>query len=127
MTWRAIALVAVGGGLGSVARYLVSVTLMQRLGLPWATLFINVLGSLVIGFVAELALLRVSWVGPDLRLFITVGICGGFTTFSTFSFELVGLVGQRAYPLAFTYAAGSVVLGFLAAFGGLLLARSIAT
>jgi CrcB protein len=126
VTWRAIVLVAVGGGLGSVARFVVGLLVMQRLGPPWGTFFINVAGSLAIGFVAELAILRTAWVGPELRVFLAIGVLGGFTTFSTFSLELVGLVGQRALAPALAYAVGSVVLGLLAAFGGLYLARTIA-
>jgi CrcB protein len=126
MTWRTIALVAVGGAIGSMLRYVVSMTLNQRLaaGFPWATLAINVSGSFAIGVVAGLALVRASWVTPDVRLFLATGILGGFTTFSAFSLELVGLVGDRAFSLALGYALASLVFGFLAAFGGLLIARS---
>jgi CrcB protein len=127
VTWRIVAFVALGGAIGSVLRYLISFSMSLRIGagFPWATFLINVAGSFLIGMVAEIALQRASWIGPELRLFLAVGVLGGFTTFSTFSLELVGLIGQRAPALAVVYAAGSVLLGLAAAFSGLLLARTI--
>jgi fluoride exporter len=122
-------MVAAGGALGTVARYMLGVMVPHRLGWgpPWATtFFINVVGSFAIGLVAELAIVRVAWMGPELRLFLAVGVLGGFTTFSTFSLELVGLMGQRSFAPALGYALGSLVLGFAAAFCGLLLARTVA-
>jgi CrcB protein len=127
LTWRAIALVAAGGAFGSVLRYVISHTFSQRVGPPyWATFLINIAGSFAIGVVAELALTRASWVSPDLRVFLAVGVLGGFTTFSTYSLEIVGLVGQRAFGPALAYALGSLVFGFAAAFCGLILARTLA-
>jgi len=122
-----MALVAAGGALGSVLRYVVSVMVNQRIapGFPWATLFINLAGSFAIGVIVELALTRATSIGPELRLFAAVGILGGFTTFSTFSLELVGLVGERAFVPALAYALGSVVLGFVLAFTGMLVTRSL--
>ena len=87
--------VALGSIVGGVARYLVSVLFLSQLGsgFPWATLFVNVTGSFIIGFYAALT-------GPDGRLFVSprqrqfvmVGICGGYTTFSAFSLETLRLV-----------------------------------
>jgi CrcB protein len=87
--------VALGSIVGGVARYLVSVLFLSQLGsgFPWATLFVNVTGSFIIGFYAALT-------GPDGRLFVSprqrqfvmVGICGGYTTFSAFSLETLQLV-----------------------------------
>ena len=87
--------VALGSIVGGVARYLVSVLFVSQFGsgFPWATLFVNVTGSFIIGFYAALT-------GPDGRLFVSprqrqfvmVGICGGYTTFSTFSLETFRLV-----------------------------------
>jgi CrcB protein len=89
------AAVALGSIVGGVARYLVSVLFLSQLGggFPWATLFVNVTGSFIIGFYAALT-------GPDGRLFVSprqrqfvmVGICGGYTTFSAFSLETLRLV-----------------------------------
>ncbi len=87
--------VALGSIVGGVARYLVSVVFLSKLGdgFPWGTLFVNVTGSFIIGFYAALT-------GPDGRLFVSprqrqfvmVGICGGYTTFSAFSLETLRLV-----------------------------------
>jgi CrcB protein len=127
VTWRIVAFVALGGAIGSVLRYIISFSMSLRVGagFPWATFLINVAGSFLIGVVTEIALQRTSWIGPELRLFLAAGVLGGFTTFSTFSLELVGLIGERAPAAALVYAAGSVILGFAAAFGGLFLARAI--
>jgi fluoride exporter len=125
VTWRALAVVAAGGAIGSVLRYLAGIAVTQRAGpgFPWGTLLVNVAGSFAIGLIAELALTRATLVGPQMRLFIAVGVLGGFTTFSTFSLDLVGLVGERAFAPALAYAGGSLVFGFAAAFAGMLSAR----
>lgn len=127
MTWRAIVAVAAGGALGSVLRYAVTIAVTQRAGpgFPWATLLINVVGSFAIGAIAELALTRAFGVSPQVRLFAAVGVLGGFTTFSTFSLDFVGLVGERAFVPALAYATGSVVLGIAAAYAGMVIARSV--
>lgn len=124
--WRAVLAIAIGGGIGSVMRYVVTVLVTQRLGpgFPWATLAINVVGSLVIGIVAELSLARSIAISPVTRLFLMTGILGGFTTFSTFSLDMVTLAGERAALLACAYAGGSVVLGFVAAYAGIVLVRA---
>lgn len=87
--------VMLGGGLGSGARYLVSTWVMARFGsgMPWGTLLVNVLGSLVLGVFAQLA---ASGKGPstELRLFFTTGMMGGFTTYSTFNQETLGQLGS---------------------------------
>jgi CrcB protein len=89
--------------MGSVARYWVSgaVHRLSGSGFPVGTLAVNVLGSFVIGFVMALALEREA-VGPNARLFLTVGFCGGFTTMSTFSYETLALIrdGQAGFALA---------------------------
>ncbi|MGA7809867.1 fluoride efflux transporter CrcB [Bradyrhizobium sp.] len=96
--------VALGSIVGGVARYLVSVVFLSQFGsgFPWATLFVNVTGSFIIGFYATLT-------GPDGRLFVSprqrlfvmVGICGGYTTFSAFSLETLRLVQSGNAPAAF--------------------------
>jgi CrcB protein len=116
-----------GGGLGSAVRFGVTFAFTQRFGpgFPWATFFINVTGSFLIGVIAELVATRASAGSPALRLFFVTGFLGGYTTFSTFSFDTMQLVGDRAVMLAVAYAAGSVILGVIAAFGGVAFARSI--
>lgn len=124
---RALLAIAVGGGIGSVLRYVVTLLVTQRAGpgFPWATLAINVAGSLAIGIIAELSVTRALGIGPVARLFLMTGILGGFTTFSTFSLDIVTLAGERAALLACAYAGGSVVLGFAAAFAGIVLVRAL--
>lgn len=108
MTWL---LVAAGGAVGSVLRYGVSLLAAGHFGagFPWGTLAVNVLGSAGIGFAAGLG------VQGEARLLLVTGLLGGFTTFSAFSLE-TGLLFERAWWLAASYVAASLVLG-LAAFG----------
>ena len=112
--------IAVGSALGGVARFWCSGVAARVLGdsFPWGTLIINVLGSLVIGFVATIA-------GPDgrpldllARQFIMVGICGGFTTFSAFSLQTLELLNDGNWLYAGANIVGSVVLGLIAVWLG---------
>ena len=123
--WRLIVAILVGGGLGSVGRYLVTILVTQRLGpgFPWATFFINVLGSIVIGIVFELSQTRVLGMSPLVRVFFMTGVLGGFTTFSTYSLDIVTLASERAIGLALAYAAGSVLAGFAGAYAGIVAVR----
>jgi fluoride exporter len=117
--------VAAGGALGSVARYLAGIgaTRMFGLGFPWGTLIINILGSFLIGAFAEMFALK--WDLPqEARVFLTVGICGGFTTFSTFSLDAYVLMERGDWWPAFAYIAGSVLLSIAALVGGLQLVRA---
>jgi fluoride exporter len=115
--------VAAGGATGSVARYVLG-TLLMRVGsgFPVSTLLINVAGSFLIGLLARL------FDAPDqnqvLRAALTVGICGGFTTFSTFSAETVTLLQQGKAGRAALYVTVSLVLGVLATFAGLAVGRT---
>ena len=124
---RSLMAVGLGGAIGSVLRYVVTFLFVQRFGsgFPWSTVFINVSGSLLIGIVAELSLTRALGITPFFRLVLAVGVLGGYTTFSTFSFETLLLVNEGARYLAFFYAAGSVILGIIAAFTGMLIARTV--
>ena len=119
--------VALGGALGSVARYLTGIGAGKLLGttaFPWATLVINVVGSFIIGVFVESFALR--WNLPQAaRVFLTVGVCGGFTTFSTFSLESYLLMERGDFFPAAGYIVGSVVLGIMALLGGLQLVRAI--
>lgn len=115
-------LIFLGGAVGSVLRYSLGAW-VQRLGgsgFPWSTLLINVLGSLLIGlflrFSAEGAL------SQEARFLLAVGLCGGFTTFSTLSWEILTLVQNSQWLLALLYSQGSLWLGLLAAFVGYWLA-----
>ena len=117
--------VAAGGAIGSVARYLVGVGSTRLFGFafPWGTLIINIAGSFLIGVFVELFALR--WDLPQTaRVFLTVGICGGFTTFSTFSLDSYVLMERGDWWLAAAYIVGSVVLSIGALFAGLHLIRA---
>lgn len=116
-------LVFIGGGLGSMARYALSVLGMRLLGqgFPWATLFINIAGSALMG--ALTGWLVVQGNAPaSLRIFVATGLLGGFTTFSTFSLETVLLYERGQLGLAVAYVAASVVIGI----GALVLAMKLA-
>ena len=128
VSWAAVLSVGLGGGLGSIARFLVGAWAVGRLPfpLPLGTFIVNVLGSFLIGLIAELALLRAYGVTPEIRLFIVVGVLGGFTTFSSLALELTAFVRADEWTWALVYSAGSVVLGLAAAFGGIALARFLA-
>lgn len=114
--------ISLGGALGAMARFAIGgwVTTWAWAGFPWATLFINVSGSFLLGFFQH-ALPPVT-TSPRLRGFLTIGLCGGFTTFSTFDFETFALLGDGRYALAGTYWFGSVVTCVVGVFGGMLLA-----
>jgi CrcB protein len=122
-----LAAVAIGGSLGSVARYLVAIGAGRLVGtsFPWGTLVINIVGSFLIGVFAE-SLALILNVSQTLRVFLIVGICGGFTTFSTFSLDAIVLMQRGELWPAAVYIAASVALSILALFGGLLLVRALA-
>jgi CrcB protein len=109
-----------------VLRYLVQIAAVARFGpgFPFGTLAINLLGSFLIGVVIELSQTRALGITTELRTFLAVGVLGGFTTFSSFAFEALTLIQDGAPGLATAYAAGSVVLGIVAALAGVALARA---
>lgn len=127
--WRrdldVVAVIAVGGGLGSIARYgLARAMPTPAGGFPWATLITNVVGCAVLGGLMYLVL----EVWPPSRYrrpFLGVGVCGGFTTFSTAMVETRGLIDGGHFGAAGLYLLASVVLGLLAVFGGAALARAL--
>ena len=120
--------VGIGGALGSMARYGLGIAALRwwRDGFPWGTLGINVLGSFVITFfgvlAAEEGLLRVD---PNHRLLVTVGVCGGFTTFSTFSLQTLALLQQGDAARAGLNAALSVSLCVAASWLGFVSAQAL--
>jgi len=116
--------IAAGGAIGAVGRHYVSAQVMKLAGsgFPWGTVSVNVLGSFIMGVLVETMALR--WnVGTEMRAFMTVGILGAFTTFSTFSLDFATLVGRGAEFAALGYAALSVVLAVLGLFAGLAITR----
>lgn len=126
LDWRGLLAILAGGGIGSLLRYLVTLGMTQRLGpgFPWSTLLINVTGSLVIGIVFELSQTRAIAMPALMRVFLMTGVLGGYTTFSTFSLDLLLLAGERAALPAVAYAVASVALGLGAAFAGVVLVRA---
>ena len=123
MAWL---MVAVGGGLGSVLRYGA-----QRIAANYAgpetvmgTLVVNLAGSFILGFLMTLLLVRFP-VSTEVRIFLTVGLLGGFTTFSTLSYQTVQLLETNSPIAAIGSLAANVILGLALAYAGILLARAI--
>lgn len=114
-----ILLVGLGSFLGGTCRYLSSISLGRILPgvFPFATFIINIVGCFLIGAFYSLAE-NGNWLSPNVRLFLTVGFCGGFTTFSTFSNEILQLFRSGNVLTAALYAAASVFLGVLSAWVG---------
>ena len=121
-----LAWVALGGALGAVCRYLAGNLMSRAVGsaLPWGTFAINAVGCFCMGalmtVIVERELLGAAW-----RLFLCVGLLGGFTTFSSFGYETLMLLAEGQLLAAAAYACGSVLLGLVAAGAGGLLARLI--
>lgn len=107
-------LVMLGGAIGSGLRYGLGAWVQGLAGpsFPWSTFLINISGSFLIGIVLRLNLEGV--LSPEARLLLAVGVLGGYTTFSTFSFETLSLVQQGEWAKALGYVLGSVLLGFIA-------------
>jgi len=116
-------LVFIGGGLGAIARHGINRAGLALLGpgFPWWTLAVNVAGSFAIGLLAGLF---GAWeTGHNLRLFLTTGVLGGFTTFSAFSLDALTLWERGAGLQAGLYVLGSVIVSLIAAFAGLMASR----
>ena len=116
--------VFLGGGIGAVLRYLTGVLFVQYLKfhLPLPTFVVNVVGCFILGFVYVLCLEKFQ-LNPALKLLITVGFCGGLTTFSTFSFEIFDMIQNVQYIHAALYTIVSLVIGVLAVLLGGYLCR----
>lgn len=126
LKWTFILAVAAGGSLGSVARYLVGIGFGRLLGpkFPWGTLFINISGSLLMGLFAGLFAIR--WDLPQaVRIFLTVGVCGGYTTFSTFSLDAFYLIERGEAVAAGAYMLASVVLSVAALIAAMQIVRAL--
>jgi CrcB protein len=121
-----LAQVAIGGAIGASARYLTGLLAVRLLGkgFPWGTLFVNIVGSFLMG-VLVVALLHVG--GNRFAPLLMTGLLGGFTTFSAFSLDAVTLYERGALALAAAYITASVVFSLAALFAGLLIARSFTT
>lgn len=118
-------LVALGGAIGASLRHLSGIAALRIMGtgFPWGTLFVNVFGSLIMGFFIAWLTKRTG-TSNEFRLFIATGILGGFTTFSAFSLDVANMVERGAMTSAFSYIAASVVISLAAVFIGLWFGRS---
>ena len=118
-------LVAAGGATGSVIRYVLGRAIDGHSwhgGMPWGTLTINLIGSFCLGFLGILFLDNLKSLPPEVYFALGTGVCGGFTTFSTFEWETYRLIRDGHWPIALGYVTGSVVGGFLTLLGGIALA-----
>ena len=115
---------ASAAGLGALARYYIAGAIQSAVTtFPWGIFVVNISGGLLMGLIVEASALKLN-LSPDLRAFLTVGILGGYTTFSTFSLDSVLLLQKGEYAQA-AYVIGSVVLSILALFAGLWIVRAI--
>ena len=121
-----VLLVGVGGFIGSILRYWLTDAAQRSTqgGFPVGTLAVNILGCLAIGILWSLVEYR-QWLNPELRIFVTVGILGGFTTFSAFGYETFVLIRDGQYPWALANVAANVVLGIGAVIVGWMAAKAI--
>lgn len=116
---KQLLIVGFGGFIGSIARFLVSRLNLHWhfLSIPMGTLTVNVLGSLFIGFIAGVSA-KSEIISPALRLFLMVGVCGGFTTFSSFTNENLTLMQNGQFLSVLLYTGFSIFFGFLAVYLG---------
>lgn len=124
--WRLVGMVAAGGAIGSALRYLLALALPTPAhGWPWATFAVNMVGAFALGWLLEGLAAR----GPEgtrqrnLRLVLGTGVLGGFTTYSSFALELERLLAADHGGIALGYAIGTLALGMLAAFAGVVVGR----
>ncbi len=118
--------IAFGAAVGGVSRYYLSAAVQHRMGsgFPWGTLLINITGSIILGFIMRYAL-ATPGVSVELRVLLTTGFCGGYTTFSTYSYETATLMEDGQFARAGTYALASILLALAGTFGGFALAREV--
>ena len=116
---KSIIIVGFGGFIGSVARFLVSRYFQENVAsvFPWSTLIVNIIGSLIIGIIYGISE-KGDFLSPEIRLFLTVGICGGFTTFSTLSNDAFLLLRQQEWIRFAFYTSFSFFIGLLAVYAG---------
>jgi CrcB protein len=116
---KSIMIVGLGGFIGTVARFLISRYFQINVAsvFPWSTFLVNIVGCLLIGIIYGISE-KGAFLSPEVRLFLTVGICGGFTTFSTFSNDAYMLIRQDEWFRFALYASLSFFLGLMAVYAG---------
>jgi len=117
--------VLIGGAAGSLSRYLVGHIVGNMAGtmFPWATLAVNVSGSIFLGYVGTIAVLKPGAIDPNIRLLLTTGFAGGFTTYSAFTFETLLLYQQGEFDLVPLNIMCNLLLGFVGVWAGIVIAR----
>ncbi len=120
--------VALGGAIGASARYLSGAAILRALGsnFPYGTMFVNVVGSFLMGLLAVYLMERMDGSFGRFAPFLMTGVMGGFTTFSAYSLDALYLIERGRFAAATVYMGGSVVLAIAALFVGMTLARAIA-
>lgn len=123
---RLLGSIGLGSALGGIARYLLGTLIQHRVGsgFPLGTLVINISGSLLLGFLIRYAL-GTPAIGSDLRAMLTTGFCGGYTTFSSFSYETAALLEEGSYRQASLYVVISVGVALAGIFVGFAIARAV--
>ena len=123
---KLIAYVALGSAVGGVARLLFTAFVQERIGgtFPIGTLLVNITGSFLLGFIIRYAIATPA-ISPELRALLTTGFCGGYTTFSAYTFETAALVEEGQYQRAGLYVVLSVGLALIAMFAGFVVAREV--
>ena len=116
--------VGIGGFIGACFRYIISMCIPKFLDLPVGTLLVNVLGGFLIGLIMELSF-STDIISPNLRLFLTTGILGGFTTFSTFSYETISLFNDGSYLIGILNICLNLVLSLVGVVAGTSVIRAI--
>ena len=119
-----VLMVGLGGGIGSIARYLCQKWFADNFPhpIPWGTFTVNVVGCFAIGIFWGITFKSFA-TNETWKLFLMTGLCGGFTTFSAFTLEGIGLIREQRLALFFSYVAASVMLGLLATYAGMKIAR----
>lgn len=123
---RIVFIIGLGGFIGTIARYL-SQQLVHKfypVTFPYGTLAVNLLGCFLIGIFYALSE-KGNSLSPEWRMFLTTGFCGGYTTFSTFTYESVNLINDREFLYVGIYASASVIAGIAATFLGIWLTKTL--
>lgn len=124
--YRIFLLIGLGSGIGGICRYLLQQYVQKQFpsSIPYGTLSVNVIGCFVIGIIYALGS-RTNILSPEVRLLLATGLCGGFTTFSSFAYENVALLQEGDYFYTAVYIISSIIAGLIAVYLGILLIKLI--